>query len=500
MLKTNFNKTGSDLAQPEESLFQRVIKSSFWVFLFRIINRCFSFIRIIILARILAPNDFGLMGIALLIMASLESFSETGFQTALIQKKENIRSYLDSAWTILILRGFILFGILFFIAPYASIFFEAPEAKPIIQVIGFTVLLHAFSNIGIVYFQKELEFNKQFVYQLSITLADFIVVIFAALILKNVWALVLGLLAGNLIGLIMSYKIHPYRPRLNFDFGKAKELFGFGKWILGSSILAFLVSNGDNIIVGKLLGVTALGYYQLAYRISIMPATQITHVISQVAFPAYSKLQDNLPILRKAYLNTFQLTAFLSFPTSGFIFILASDFTMIFLGEKWMPIVPVMQILVIWGLMLSIGSMIGTLWLSVGKPQMVTFLQVAKLVILAILIYPFIIWWGISGAALAVVIAAFIPTLIAYFEAAKTINYHISNLSYLIAIPLISTIIMIAVIHLIKVYLFIQINLSLFFLLVLAGFATYIFMIFLFEKFFNYGIFKKFSHILKEIK
>jgi lipopolysaccharide exporter len=493
MSKFNFKRTIGNLAQPKESLNQRVINSSFWLLLSRIINRSLSFIRIIIVARLLAPNDFGLMGIALLTMATVESFSETGLHTALIQKKENIKSHLDSAWTILILRGFTLFGILFLIAPYASIFFDTPEAKPIIQVIGFTVLLRAFSNISIVYFQKELEFNKQFVYQLSITLSEFIVVIFAALIFKNVWALVIGLLTGSFIGLIMSYKLHPYRPHLNFDLGKVKELFGFGKWIFGSSILVFLVSNGDDIFVGKLLGVTALGYYQLAYRISGMPATQITQVISQVTLPAYSKLQDNLPKLRKAYLKTFQLTAFLSFPISGLIFILASDFTMIFLGEKWIPIIPVMQALILWGLMQSIGAMIGTLWISVGKPKIVTFLQAGKLVILALLIYPFIMWWGILGAAIAVVVASFIPTLIAFYEVTKTIDYHIIKLSNLITIPLISTIIMIAIINSIKVFLLNQINLFLFFLFVLTGLAIYIFMIYLFEKFYNYELTKIFS-------
>jgi len=157
----------------------------------------------------------------------------------LIQKKEAIKSYLDSAWTVLILRGFILFIILYFIAPYAATFFDAPKAEPIIRVIGFSILFGAFTNIGVIYFQKELEFNKQFIYQFSGTLADFIVAISAVLILKNVWPLVFGLLAGNIVRCFVSYLIHPYRPHLSSELAKVKELFGFGKWILGSSILVF---------------------------------------------------------------------------------------------------------------------------------------------------------------------------------------------------------------------------------------------------------------------
>jgi len=313
-------KIVNNLITPGETLSQKVVKGGFWVFFLRIVNRGFSLIRLIILARILSPSDFGLMGIALLTMSTLETFSQTGFQQALIQKKEDIESYLNSAWTVLIFRGLILFVILYLIAPYAALFFNVPEARPIIRVIGFSILFQAFTNIGVIYFKKELEFRKQFIYQFTGTLADFIVAVSAVLILKNVWALVLGLLAGNIVRCFVSYLIHPYRPHLSKDLVKAKELFGFGKWIMGSSILIFLVTQGDDIFVGKLLGTTALGFYQLAYRISNMPATEITHVISQVTFPAYSKLQDNIPKLREAYIKVLQVTTFLSFPIAGLIF------------------------------------------------------------------------------------------------------------------------------------------------------------------------------------
>jgi len=109
-----------NLITPGETLSQKVVKDGFWVFFLRIVNRGFSLIRLIILARILSPNDFGLMGIALLTMSTLETFSKIGFQQTLIQKKEDIKSYLDSAWTVLILRGFILFAILYFIEPHKT--------------------------------------------------------------------------------------------------------------------------------------------------------------------------------------------------------------------------------------------------------------------------------------------------------------------------------------------------------------------------------------------
>jgi len=489
-------KIANNLIAPGGTLSQRVIKSGFWVFFLRIINRGFSLIRLIILARILAPSDFGLMGIALLTMSTLETFSKTGFQAALIQKKEDIESYLNSAWTVLILRGFILFIILYFIAPYAAIFFNLPEAKPIIRVIGFSILFQAFTNIGVTYFKKELEFNKEFIYQFSGTLADFIVAISAVLILRNVWALVLGLLAGNVTRCFVSYLIHPYRPRLNFALEKVKELFGFGKWIMGSSILIFLITQGDDVFVGKLLGTTALGFYQLAYRISNIPATEITHVISQVTFSAYSKLQDNIPKLREAYLKTLQLTAFLSFPIAGLIFALAPDFTRIFLGDKWMPMVPVMQVLCIFGVTRSLNATTGPIFQAVGKPSILTKISLSQLIFLAAIIYPFAIKGELIGVSWAVTLTNFYCFIIAFQKTIKITKESKKNIISVIIPPALITISIMCLIHLFKIIMLDRISLfAIFIFSILFSLSIYLIygkiLGFSFSSFFNSGNFFK---------
>lgn len=470
----------------KSSLSKKVVKGGMWVFALRGTERLFNFVRLIIIARILSPNDFGLMGIALLTMATLETFTRTGFQSALIQKKEDIIPYLDAAWTVAILRGIALFSILYFVAPYAAIFFKSPKALSIIRVIGFSFLLQAFTNIGVVYFQKELEFNKQFIYQFTGTIADFVVAVSAAVILRNVWALVYGLLAGNTARLIISYFIHPYKPHLSSDLGKVKELWGFGKWLLGSSILIFLITQGDDIFVGKLLGVTALGFYQLAYRISNMPATEITHVISQVTFPAYSKLQDSIPKLRESYLKVLQVTAFLSFPIAGLIFVLAPDFTKIFLGEKWMPMVPAMQVLAVWGAIRSIGATTGSVFVSVGKPKILTKFQFGHLTMLAILIYPLSIQYGIFGTSLAIILATLIPVSWAFYSVVKLIKCKIGDFCKITALPLINTVIMISVIFILKTHWGNTVEMLEIFLFILFGVVSYLGVTYLFDKFFSY--------------
>lgn len=480
------------LKNPGKGLYQRAVRSGIWVFGLSIFERALSVVKLVVLARILAPNDFGLMGIALLAMTCLETSSQTGLQQALIQKKEGTEKYLDVAWTFLLIRNLAIFALLFIGAPYIAKFFDAPKVTPIMRIIGIFLLfggpsgIGGFANIGVLYFQKELEFNKQFIYRLSGTLADFAISVTAAIVLKSVWALVFGLLAGNIARFFVGYKIHPYRPRLNFDFDKAHELFRFGRWVLASNILVSLVTQGDNIVVGKLLGATLLGFYQMAHKFSNAPAREITQVISQVTFPAYSKLQDNPEGLRQAYLKTLQLTAFISIPLAGGIFILAPEFTRIFLGDKWMPMVPAMQVLALVGLVGSIQATTGPIFRAVGRPNIDTKWQVVRLIVLATTIYPLTLLWGMLGASIAVLASIFVTFLGCSVMVIKVTGCDIRSYNKVVACPLVAGLFMVAVIFVLKGKVN-TVGLWFFVLFVLLGFLVYVGFIYILDKFLHYG-------------
>jgi len=474
------------LLNPGQSLSQRVVHGGFWVFVSQGISRSLGFIRTIILARILAPNDFGLMGIAFLAISVLQTFSATGIGVALIQKKDNTSEHLDVAWTIQLIRGVVLFLLLFLFAPLIAHFFNTPRTKLIIQIIAIGQLFYGLTNIGIVYFQKELEFHKQFFYNISFTLPAIIVAITAALTLKSVWALVFGYLTGSFMSFVMSYVFHPYRPKLRMNWKKAKELLDFGKWIWGSTILIFLITQGDDIFVGKMLGATALGFYQMAYKLSNLPATEITHAISLVTFPAYAKLQDDLPRLREAYLKVLQITAFLSFLIAGMIFVLAPDFTRIFLGEKWMPMVPAMQVLVFAGLVRSIAATTGPIFHAVGKPKIDTIWQIVRLSVLAVLIYPVTIKWGILGASIVVSLSIFVSNIGFCFEAIKITKCGMKDFVNTMLSSLVGSAIAVLVVSGLKNIM--DTGIWGFIILSCMGILTYLIIIYLSDKFFKYGM------------
>jgi O-antigen/teichoic acid export membrane protein len=470
-----------------EPLSKKIVKGGLWVFALRLMNRGLGFVRTIILARLLAPEDFGLFGIAMLAIATLETFSQTGFQQALIQKRGNIESYLDTAWTVSAIRGTLLFAILFFSAPTIARFFNTPQASLVIRVIAITTLFTGFRNIGIVFFQKELEFNKQVLYEFPVTLVDMMASMSLAFIFRNAWALVWGGLGASLVKLFMSFIVHPYRPRMNLAREKFRDLLGFGKWIVGSNMLIFLITQGDDIFVGKILGATALGFYQVAYTLSNLPATEFTHVISQITYPAYSKIQDDLPKLRDAYLRVFQLTLFISIPVAAAIFLLAPEFINIFLGEKWMPIVPVMRILVFAGILRSIAATTGPIFHALGKPKVDTKWQIARFSVLFALVYSFTTKWGILGTAIAVLLSIFVTNLGFIFSVIKIVKCRTSSVIKFMMLPLVNAAIVLITAFPLKKAVHAN-EISGFIFVAASAVFIYIFITYIFDKFLKYNI------------
>lgn len=422
-------------AAQAKSLTQRIIEGSAWLMLIKVSVKGTGFISSLILARVLSPADFGVLGIALLATSLLEMFSQTGFDSALIQKEGDISGYLDSAWVVSMIRGALLSLIIFLSAPLFAAFFDCPKARDILRFLALCPLISGLKSVGPVFFRKELDFKKLFVLQTSDGLAYSIVALSAAFFLKNVWALALGLVASNTVSLIVTYLIHPYRPGFRFDLKKAGELFHFGKWMLGTQAVLFFVNRGDNTFVGKMLGTAALGFYAMAYNIAFLSFSEVNQLFINVLFPAYAKLQDSPRKLQEAYFKIIQLLAFLSIPVAGFIFIFAHDFTRLFLGEKWLPMVPSLKILALSGALVSIGGSAGTLLAGVGKPKITTKVVSVRLAVMAVLIYPLSARWGIFGTSLTVLISTVIVEPMELYIGAKESGNRLPALIREISIP-----------------------------------------------------------------
>jgi O-antigen/teichoic acid export membrane protein len=327
---------------------------------------------------------------------------------------------------------------------------------------------------------------------------DIIVSIVLSILLRNVWALVLGLLAGQMTLLCVSYIIHPFRPGFSFNLKQVKELFGFGKWILGSSILGFIVRQGDDIVVGKMLNAATLGFYQMAFRLSNLPTTEITHVISRVTFAAYSKIQDNVSRLRNAVSRTLRLVSVISVPMGGGMFILAPEMTGVFLGEKWLPMVPAFELLCFIGVVRSITANFGSILNSQGRPDIQTRASLLNMVILALSIYHLVVHFGMMGAVYSRML-----TLLSQFYVwpyvLRILQMSLKEMLKTFSLPFISTLLMVFSIAAAK-NIFYRLNLLNLLSLVGVGLLVYFPVLFLLDRIFNHGIMKELKTILNEFK
>lgn len=397
-----FRQVADALGTPGGDMAHRVLHGGLWAVVTRIVTRGIVFVRTVILARLLAPQDFGLFGIAMLTQATLETALRFRVDAALIQRAEGTEQYLDLAWTIKIMKGLVVSGALFLTAPHVAEFFSAPRATPLLRVMGVVVLLQNVENIGVVYFRKELELRKDFALNLSNALSNAAVAIPAAVILGSAWALLLGILAGVMARVVVSYRIHPYRPALDFARDKFRDLFDFSKWVFGSSTMTFASTQGDDILLGRWLGAASLGVYQIAYRISNVVVTEVTNVISSVTFPAYSKLQARPARLREAFRATLSVTALIVVPLSCGIIVFVPGFVKHVLGAQWSEAVGPVRILAVAGLLRAASACWGPVYLSTAQTDKKFWKQSIRAAFTLVPAYPLTVLYGLEGMSLSV--------------------------------------------------------------------------------------------------
>ena len=388
--------------------FKDTLRGVSWMGGLRVSTRLLAFVKIAILARILTPSQFGLFGIALLVLAFLETMTESGINIFLIQEKAKLEKYNDTAWLVSIFRGLLISLIIFLSANAISSFFKSGEARNLILLISLIPLVRGFINPAIVKFQKELRFNYEFLIRLSIYSLDALVAVFLALITRSAVSLVWGMLAGVILEVIISHVFIKPKPRFNFEIEKIKKVFHRGKWITLAGIFQYLFKQGDDIVVGRLLNASALGLYQVAYKISTLPITEVADTVIKVTFPVYVKISDDKKRLRKAFFKTALAVFAVTFPFGLIIFMFSKEVILILLGPNWLGAVGVLKVLAAFGVIRALSITANPLFLSLKKQNYLTVVTFVGIVGLAATIFPLIASYGIIGAALSALIGAIV--------------------------------------------------------------------------------------------
>lgn len=385
------------------------VKGVGWVGGLRFINRAGVYLRTLIVARLLSPSQVGVFGLATLVFALIELLTETGINIFLIQRKDEIEKYLDTAYVTSIIRGFLIGIVLFFLSPFIASFFHAPDVLFLMQVLSITPILRGFINPAVVTFIKDLTFHKEFIYRTSIFLVETSVSIIFVLIYQTPLALVFGMVGSALFEVIISHIFVKPTPRFLFEKTKFWQVIHGGKWLTITGIATYLYQNFDNIVVGRMLGTASLGIYDYAYTLSMIPITEVSDVITNVTFPLFTKISEEKHRLRLAYLKTVGVVCAIVIPISVILFFFPREIIYIVLGPQWLSGVPVLQVLAILGMIRAVMSTVSSPLYALEKQKLLTLTSGISLLGLAITIVPLISLYGLVGAG----IAAIIGTLLA---------------------------------------------------------------------------------------
>lgn len=347
----------------------------------RWIQRSLGLVSVIILARLLEPEDFGLVAMAWIVVGLLEVFADAGVKAALIRHENPTPDHLNTGWTIRIIQRTVIAGALLPAAYLGSAYFDEPRIVPVIHLLAAMVFVNGFENIGTIYFQRELNFRRSVAYSFSQKLVSFCTTIVLAFLLKSYWALVIGSVAGGVYGVLASYVMHGYRPW--FALNKFSELWGFSQWMLFVNVVKYGRLKADEIAIGGQLNGVAMGQYTVAFNVATLPTSEVVIPLGRALFPNYSRIAHDAALLKEAFLKALGSTLLFVSPIAVGLAVVSESFVAVVLGDKWLGVAPIVFWLALLGLFSSPNHLVSPLFLALGKTRLLAMLEVVQLCIMA---------------------------------------------------------------------------------------------------------------------
>jgi O-antigen/teichoic acid export membrane protein len=384
--------TGPDQIPPvsvdgkDRSLQQHVIRGSAWLIGLRWSVRLTGLVSTIILARLLTPEDFGIVAIAALIVGTLEIFTQTGQYNAIVRHPNPTREHYDSVWTVSLLFGFGLGLMIWAMTPLTTAYFNEPREKLVVEILALRTMMLGLQNVGIVNFSRSLNFRRQFYFNVVPELISFFVTVGFAIVLRNYWALVIGIMSQKTANVILSYVLDPYRPRICFS--KVREIWSFSIWSLVKSLGQYVNNQIDKIAVGGFAGAAAMGPYDVASDVATSPSQALINPVVTALLPVMAKVQHDREARRDLYLSTLSWSALICTSTSVGVALVAEDMTDLILGPKWHDIWPLMPWFALsWGIV-GLTSGVNSVLLALGHAFVSARLQWTRNVGFALTILP----------------------------------------------------------------------------------------------------------------
>lgn len=378
-----------------------------WSSVSQVGRQVMQFFTTAILARLLSPSDFGLVGMAILVTAFLDIFKDLGTSAAVIQRKNISDELLYSIFWINVIFGLLGMMILLVLSPLVASFFHEPKVASVLRVLSLNFFLSGISILQKALLERELAFNILAKVEISAVLFGSVVGIGAALLGFGVWSLVSQSLVVVTVTTVLLWAATNWKPKLIFRWSEVKEVSNYSLNLTSFNILNYFSRNSDNLIIGRFLGSQELGYYTLAYRLMLYPLTNISMVIGRVMFPVFSQIQDDDAKFRSVYLKVVSMIALITFPLMVGLWSLAEPFVLTFFGSKWQSVILLLMIMAPLGMVQSIGTTVGAIYQAKDRTDwIVRWGIISSIVVMSSFVIG--LRWGIVGVATAYTIATFL--------------------------------------------------------------------------------------------
>jgi PST family polysaccharide transporter len=373
------------LAVDVKALGQETVRAAGWALVSLAAGRALSLVALVVLARLLAPADFGLLAFALVFVAYAETISDLGTSAALIYWPDRDGARDDVAqltFVISLVAGLSWLALTLLAAPAVAAFFHESDTTSILRVLALTFPLKALGTTHDALAQKDLRFGARVVPELGLACFKGAVAILLATLGFGVWSLVYGHLAGVLAWTILLWMVVPWRPRRRVPLSLVRPVLSYGRDIVSVNVLSAIVHHADAIVVGRMLGATALGFYQVAGRVPDVTLMMIVRVAGRILFPAFARLGTDVAALRSAYLAALKYVALLVVPAAVALAALADPLVRVLFGAGWEPAVPILRALAVYAGLRAIGTHAGDVLKATGRPGTLATLGVMKAIVM----------------------------------------------------------------------------------------------------------------------
>ncbi len=405
-----------------QSLSERSLAAVGWAVLDKFSGSVLSFAVTILLARLLSPEDFGVVAMVMVFFDFSAVFVESGFSTALIREKTISEADKSTTFLFNLVAAVLLYGILFGAAPYIAVFFHQPLLTTIVRVMGISLIVNALSIVQHSVLIQQIDFKTQTLVRLAGVALSGSAAVSMAYLGWGVWSLVARFMVLDLVTTVLYWILGGWRPSGQFSRESFRRLFGFGWRILAAAVLDKFYFHIYKLLIGRFFSAAALGYYSQAGNFTNMVINTLFRTVQSVTYPVLAKLQDDREKLKAGYRKMLQLSSFIIVPALTVLAVLAEPVVVVLVGEKWLPCVPMLQLLCLSGLTIHFSTVNLNMLLVLGRSDLSLRLEVLKKVVITLAIIAGISF-GIYGLIIGEVIAAYINLLINVWYSKQLLRY-----------------------------------------------------------------------------